>query len=48
MRDVENGEKTMEKEFAKPELEIIRFDDNDVIATSGCTTMPGNTNPDEG
>ena len=29
------------KEFTKAEIEVIRFEKNDVIATSGCTTNQG-------
>ena len=37
----------MKKEFVMPELTFVRFDANDVIATSGCPIIPGETTPVE-
>ena len=37
----------MKKEYTELEIEIIRFDVEDVIITSGCHTIQNQTAPDE-
>ena len=33
----------MKKAFNEPEVTVIRLEENDVIVTSGCGTIPGQT-----
>ena len=35
-----------ELKMERPELEVIRFNTADIIATSGTQTTPGDTQPD--
>lgn len=37
----------MKKKFFEPEANIVILSENDVIVTSGCPVIPGQTAPDE-